>query len=119
MRGRLGNSAGDDYGVGLEDDAVVDDFVNREGGEVIVLDECALIDGVSVEVLRLVGDLVDTCALPGKFSLEEDVQAVAERQHHTVQHDLVLIRGSDDVEHDVALGLVDNDPVVVEDHIVC
>jgi hypothetical protein len=32
------DSAGDDYGVGLEDDAVVDDFVDREGGQVIVFD---------------------------------------------------------------------------------
>lgn len=56
LRGRLGNSAGDDYGVGLEDDAVVDDLVDREGGEVVVLDECALVDGVSVgiEVSRVI-----------------------------------------------------------------
>jgi hypothetical protein len=38
LRGRARDSAGDDYGVGLEDDAVVDDFVDREGGEVIVFD---------------------------------------------------------------------------------
>lgn len=45
--GRLGDSAGDDYGVGFEDDAVVDDFVDREGGEVVVLNQGALVDGVS------------------------------------------------------------------------
>ena len=45
--GWLGHSAGDDDGVGLEDDAVVDDFVDCERGEVVVLDQCALVDGVS------------------------------------------------------------------------
>lgn len=118
MRGRLGHSAGDDYGVGLEDDAIVNDFVDREGSEVVVLDERALVNGVSVGVVvsRRSCRYMRTSR---EFSLEEDVQAVAERQHHAVQHDLVLIRGSDNVEHDVALGLVDHNPVVVEDHIVC
>lgn len=54
-----------------------------------------------------------------EFSLEEDIQAIAEREHHAVQHNLVLVGGTNDVEHDVALGLVDYNPVVVEDHIVC
>jgi hypothetical protein len=35
---RARDAAGDDYGVGLEDDAVVDDFVDREGREVVVFD---------------------------------------------------------------------------------
>lgn len=54
-----------------------------------------------------------------EFSLEEDVQAIAEREHNAVQHNLVLVGGTNDVEHDVALGLVDYNPVVVENHIVC
>jgi hypothetical protein len=59
--GRAGDSASDDYGVGLEDDAVVDNFVDRKRCEVVVLDECALVDGVSVGKL-LVNDLMCMCS---------------------------------------------------------
>jgi hypothetical protein len=38
LRGWARDSACDDYGVGLENDSVVDDFVDREGREVVVLD---------------------------------------------------------------------------------
>jgi hypothetical protein len=38
LRGWARDSAGDDHGVGFEDDAVVDDFVDREGGQVVVFD---------------------------------------------------------------------------------
>jgi hypothetical protein len=48
LRRRARDSAGDDHGVGLEDDAVVDDFVDGERGQVVVLDERALVDGVPV-----------------------------------------------------------------------
>jgi hypothetical protein len=48
LRGRARDSAGDNHGVGLEDDAVVDDLVDGEGSQVVVLDERALVDGVSV-----------------------------------------------------------------------
>ena len=48
LRGRARDSASDDHGVGLENDAVVDDLVDGERGQVIVLDERALVDGVPV-----------------------------------------------------------------------
>jgi hypothetical protein len=51
-------------------------------------------------------------------SLQEDVQTVPQREHNVVQHDLILVCGPNDVKHHVALGLVDNNPVVIEDHIV-
>lgn len=44
----------DDGGVGLEDDAVVYDLVDGEGYEVVVFDECALVDGRSAEKLVIV-----------------------------------------------------------------
>lgn len=50
--GWLGDSAGDNHRVGLEDDAVVDDLVDGERGEVVVLDQCALVDRISAEVFR-------------------------------------------------------------------
>jgi hypothetical protein len=54
LRGWARDSAGDDYGVGLEDNAVVNDFVDGEGREVVVLDQGALVDGVSARVGRSV-----------------------------------------------------------------
>ena len=56
LRRWAGDSAGDDYRVGLEDDAVVDDLVDGEGGQVVVLDDGALVDRVpawcvSIELL--------------------------------------------------------------------
>ena len=48
LRRWAGDSAGYDHGVGLEDDAVVDDLVYGERGKIVVLDERALVDGVPV-----------------------------------------------------------------------
>jgi hypothetical protein len=46
LRGRTADSLEDDGRVGLEDDAVVDNLVNSERDEVVVLDDCALVDGL-------------------------------------------------------------------------
>jgi len=43
LRRRPGHAARNDNGVRFEDDAVVDDFVDGEGGEVVVFDEGALV----------------------------------------------------------------------------
>ena len=43
LHGRSADAAGDDDGVGLEDDAVVDDFVDAEGDEVVVFDDGAFV----------------------------------------------------------------------------
>jgi hypothetical protein len=117
LRRWAGDSAGDDYRVGLEDDAVVDDLVDGEGGQVVVLDEGALVDGVPVA--RTVSGNARACRGDGRDCLlQEDVQAVPQREHDVIQHDLVLVCGTNDVKHHVTLGLVDDDPVVIEDHIV-
>jgi hypothetical protein len=47
LRGRLAHALRDDQRVGLEDDAVVDDLVDREGHEVVVVDYRAFVDGLS------------------------------------------------------------------------
>lgn len=44
LRRRAGHTACDDYRVCFEDDAIVDDLVDSEGGEVVVFDERALVD---------------------------------------------------------------------------
>lgn len=45
----------DDCGIGLENDAVVDDFVNGEGDEVVVFDNGALVHRLpSVPLLALI-----------------------------------------------------------------
>lgn len=54
LRRRLAHSLNDDGGVGFENDAVVDDLVNSEGNEVVVFNDCALVDGLPREVLVLV-----------------------------------------------------------------
>jgi hypothetical protein len=107
LRRWAGDSAGDDYRVGLEDDAVVDDLVDGEGGQVVV------------PVARTVSGNARACRGDGRDCLlQEDVQAVPQREHDVIQHDLVLVCGTNDVKHHVTLGLVDDDPVVIEDHIV-
>lgn len=42
------DSRGNDDGIGLENDAIVDDFVNSQGYEVVVFDNGTLVDRVSV-----------------------------------------------------------------------
>lgn len=49
LRGSLANSLDNDGRVGLEDDAVVDNFVNRERNKVVVLDNCPLVNGLPGE----------------------------------------------------------------------
>ena len=44
LRGGLADSLDDDGRVRLQDDAVVDNLVNRERNEVVVLDNCPLVD---------------------------------------------------------------------------
>lgn len=46
LLGRLADSLDDDGGIGLEDDAVVDDLVNCEGHEVVVLNDGPFVYGL-------------------------------------------------------------------------
>ena len=46
--------------------------------------------------------------------LEQQMQRIAQRKNHIVEHDLILVHAAHDVHHDVALALVQHDPVVVE-----
>lgn len=54
LRRRSRHAARDDDRVRLEDDTVVDDFVDRKGSEVVIFDEGALVGGVSMR-LTLMG----------------------------------------------------------------
>jgi hypothetical protein len=45
------------------------------------------------------------------------MQRVPQRKHNIIQHNLVLIHAPDNIHHDVALALVQHDPVVVEDYV--
>ena len=46
LRRRPADSLDDDGGIGFKDDAVVDDFVDGKGHEVVVLDDGSLVDGL-------------------------------------------------------------------------
>jgi hypothetical protein len=48
----LADALDDDGGVGFEDDAVVDDLVDGECDEVVVLNDCSLVDGLPVVPLE-------------------------------------------------------------------
>lgn len=48
MRRGTADALGDNQRVRLEDDAVVDDLVDGEGDEVVVFDDGAFVDGLSV-----------------------------------------------------------------------
>lgn len=48
---RSADAASDDDGVGLEDDAVVDDLVNGQRSQIVVFNQRAFVDRVSVGVL--------------------------------------------------------------------
>jgi len=45
------------------------------------------------------------------------MQRVPQGQDHIVEHNLILVHAAYDVHHDVALALVQHDPVVVEDDV--
>lgn len=50
-------------------------------------------------------------------TLEQNVQTIPQCQNDAVQHDLVLLRSSHNIQHDVALHFEDDHSVVVEDDI--
>lgn len=45
------------------------------------------------------------------------MQRVSYREDDVVEHDLILVHAADDVHHDVGLGLIQHDPVVVQDDV--
>ena len=45
------------------------------------------------------------------------MQRIPHRQNNIIQHNLILIHAAHDIHHDIALALVQHDPVIVEDDI--
>jgi hypothetical protein len=45
------------------------------------------------------------------------VQRVPQSQNRIVQQDFILVHATDNVDHDIGLELVEDDPVVVEDDV--
>lgn len=107
-----------DSGVGLEDNAVIDDLVNGEGDKVVVLDNGALVDGLPRIGLVQGSPVADQSAPERARSiLEEKMQRVTERKNSVVEQNLVLVDVADDVHHNVGLVLVQNNAVIVEDDV--
>lgn len=85
-RGCLAHALDDDGRVGLEDDAVVYNLIYGEGYKVVALDDGALVDG----------------------GLEEEVQGIAEGEDGVVEQHFVLFDATNEVEHDIAFGFVED-----------
>lgn len=51
LHGRPADATGDNNGVRFEDDAVVDDFVDGEGDEVVVFDDGAFVRGIPAKAM--------------------------------------------------------------------
>lgn len=114
-------------------DAVVNDFVNGEGDEVVVLDDGSLVDGLPVpfsilfaalwlprnNLLEQAGACMVSNDSKGQPGSEHDlqVQRVAQSEDDVVQEHLVLRDVADDVHHHVRLHLIQHNSVVVEDDI--
>jgi hypothetical protein len=118
LSGCFAHALDDDSGIGLEDNAVVDDLVNGEGDKVVVLDNGALVNG-----LPSIG-LAQGCPIAGQIVpvgagsiLEEEVKRVTERKDSVVEQNLVLVDVADNVHHNVGLVLVQNNAVIVEDDV--
>lgn len=51
----------------------------------------------------------------GCSSLEEKVKRVSQRKQYGPQHHLILLQATDNIDGDIRLELVANDPLVVEE----
>jgi hypothetical protein len=49
--------------------------------------------------------------------LEDEVHEITQSKDDIVEHDLIFVDTSHDVHHHIALGLVEHNPVVVEDDV--
>jgi hypothetical protein len=45
------------------------------------------------------------------------MQGISQSQNHIVEHNLILVYAADHIHHDIALALIQHDPVVVENDI--
>jgi hypothetical protein len=77
LGGRPADALHDDGGVGLEDDAVVDDFVDGEGYQVVVLDDGSLVDGLPGVAGLVAKGLMINWEGCKRGSLEEKVKGVS------------------------------------------
>jgi hypothetical protein len=49
--------------------------------------------------------------------LEQQMQRISQRQNDIIKHDLILVHAADHIHHDIALALVQHDPIVIENDI--
>jgi hypothetical protein len=51
--------------------------------------------------------------------LKQQMQTIPQRKHNIIKHNLILLHAAHDIHHDIALALIQHDPVIVEYDIGC